>query len=432
MSALEPRLVPLRPEQLDEAQRRLYDAVLASPRGQGGARRLIQREDGSLTGPFDAWLRSPVLGEHLERVGMALRTDTVLPAAARETAVLVVARAWSADFEWWVHGLVARREGVPEAAIEAIGHGRRPSFEDVACQAAHDVAHELVAHRRLDPATLERAREVLGERALVEVITLVGFYQLVSGILESFHPPGPSAELPVVGVPSSAARAGFDLYEAASTTRAVRRLRPDPIPEPVLRRVLRAASWAPSGGNLQPWHVIAVRDPARKKGLAELYRGLWSDYATQRRALLAKLPDAVRTPAEKALGSGDHLARHLQDAPVIATFCFHPERLTITDAELGRPSVVGGASLYPAVQNLLLACRAEGLGSVLTTLLCSREKQVRELLEIPEPWATCAFVPIGWPVGGGHGPLARRPVEQVAFADRFGNPCFTGAEENTR
>lgn len=432
MRGAEPPLVPLRPDQLDEAQRRLYDAVLASPRGQGGARRLIQRSDGSLTGPFDAWLRSPVLGEHLERVGMALRTDVAMPAAARETAVLVVARAWSADFEWWVHGLVARREGVPEAAIEAIGRGRRPVFEDAACQAAHDVAHELVARRRLDATTLERARSVLGERALVEVVTLVGFYQLVSGVLESFHPPGPSADLPVVGVPSTPARAGFDLYEAASTTRAVRRLRSDPIPEPVLRRVLQAATWAPSGGNLQPWHVIAVRDPARKHALAELYRGLWSEYATQRRALLAKIPDAMRVPAEKALASGDHLAAHLHEAPVIASFCFHPERLTITDAELGRPSVVGGASLYPAVQNLLLACRAEGLGCVLTTLLCSREKEVRELLEIPEPWATSAFVPIGWPLGGGHGPISRRPVEQVAFADRFGQALFPGAEETAR
>jgi nitroreductase/alkylhydroperoxidase family enzyme len=429
VSAATLRLAPLRPDQLDAAQRRLYDAVLASPRGQGGARRFVQREDGSLTGPFDAWLRSPVLGEHLERVGMALRTDTTLPGAARETAVLVVARAWGADFEWWVHGLVARREGVPEAAIEAIGQGRRPRFEDLACQAAYDVAHELVARRRLGTATLERAREVLGERALVEVVTLVGFYQLVSGILESFHPPGPSGDLPVVGVPSTSPRAGFDLYEAASTTRAVRRLRPDPIPEPVLRRVLRAATWAPSGGNLQPWHVIAVRDPARKKTLADLYRGLWADYAGPRRALLARLSEAMRAPAEKALRSGDHLADHMHETPVIAVFCFQPERLTITDAELGRPSVVGGASLYPAVQNLLLACRAEGLGCVLTTLLCSREKEVRALLEIPEPWATSAFVPIGWPLGGGHGPLARRSVEQVAFADRFGEPLFTSGEE---
>ena len=221
--------------------------------------------------------------------------------------MLVVARAWSADFEWWVHGLVARREGVPEAVIDAIGRGRRPVFEDAACQAAHDVAHELVTRRRLDTSTLARARSVLGERALVEVITLVGFYQLVSGILESFHPPGPSVDLPVVGVPSTAARAGFDLYEAASTTRAVRRLRPDPIPEPVLRRVLEAATWAPSGGNLQPWHVIAVRDPARKNALAALYRELWSAYATQRRALLATALDVGDKVAGVAATGADLL-----------------------------------------------------------------------------------------------------------------------------
>jgi len=427
----DPRLTPLLPDQLDEGQRRLYDAVLASPRGQGATRRLILRDDGSLTGPFDAWLRTPVVGQHLERVGMALRTDTVLPAAAREIAVLVVARAWSADFEWWVHGLVARAEGVPEAAIEAIGHGRSPKLDDPAWRAAHDVAVELVQRRRLSPETLERAREALGERALVEVVTQVGFYQLVSGILESFQPPGPAADLPVVGPPSETPAAGIDLYEAASTTRAVRRLRPDPIADDVLRRVLRAASWAPSGGNLQPWHVIAVRDPARKKALAALYREEWSDYAAKRRALIAPLPEALRDSTERVLRSGDHLAEHMGEAPVLNVFCFHPERLHITDTDLGRPSVVGGASLYPAVQNLLLACRAEGLGCVLTTLLCEREAEVRALLEIPEPWATCALVPIGWPVGGGHGPVSRRPVEQVAFSDRFGDALFPSQTEDS-
>ncbi len=294
------------------------------------------------------------------------------------------------------------------------------------------MASELLRSRRLAPATLERACQVLGERALVEVVTLVGFYQLVSGILESFHPPGPSADLPVVGLPPGCERAGVDLYEAASSTRAVRRLRPDPIPDEILRRVLRAATWAPSGGNLQPWHVIAVRDPARKQALGELYRALWSDYATQRRALLARLPEAMRESPERALRAGDQLGEQLGQVPVINVFCFQPERLHITDSELGRPSVVGGASLYPAVQNLLLACRAEGLGCVLTTLLCSREKEVRELLEIPEPWATCAFVPIGWPERGGHGPLARRPVEQVAFADRFGEALFPSDPEASR
>jgi nitroreductase len=321
---------------------------------------------------------------------------------------------------------------VSEPAIEAIGRGHRPALDDPACAAAHDVAHDLVHRRRLEPATFARAREALGERALVEVVTAIGFYQLVSGVLESFQPPGPSAELPVVGPPSGAERAGIDLYDAVSTTRAVRRLRPDPIPDDVLRRVLRATTWAPSGGNRQPWHVIAVRDPARKHRLADLYRDPWTEYAAPRYALVAQLPDAIREPAERALRSGDYLAAHLHEAPVIAVFCFDPAGLAITDAELGRPSVVGGASLYPAVQNLLLACRAEGLGCVLTTLLCAREAEVRALLEIPEPWATHAFVPIGWPVGGGHGPLTRRAVDDVVFADRFGAALFTSPQEESR
>jgi nitroreductase len=105
--------------------------------------------------------------------------------------------------------------------------------------------------------------------------------------------------------------------------------------------------------------------------------------------------------------------------------CFDPRGLAITDAALSRPSVVGGASIYPAVQNLLLACRAEGLGCVLTTLLCRNEPDLRPLLELPEPWATAAFIPVGYPVGRGHGSLSRRPVEDMVFADRFGKALWT-------
>ncbi len=424
MSGDHARLTPCSPDGLAGEARRLYETILASPRGQGAVRKIVLRDDGTLTGPFDAWLRTPVVGGFLERAGMALRTDTVLPADAREIAVLVVAHAWNAEFEWAVHGIAARRAGVSEAVIEAIGQGRRPTFEDPACRAAYDVATELVTRRRLSDPTFARAREALGERALVEVVTQVGFYQLVSGLLESFRPPAPSVEIPAAAPLVRKDLAGIDLYEAASTTRAVRRLRPDPIPDDVLRRVLRAATWAPSGGNRQPWHVIAVRDSGKKRALAELHRPLWKEYADDRRGLLESLPVAMREKGERTIASGDHLAEHMGEIPVINVFCFHPEAVFITDAELGRPSVVGGASLYPAVENLLLACRAEGLGCVLTTLLCAREKEVRDLLEIPEPWATHAFVPIGWPVGRGHGPIARRPVEQVAFEDRFGAVLF--------
>lgn len=197
-----PRLEPLLPEELDDDQRGLYHAVLASPRGQGPTRRMVQRDDGSLTGPFDAMLRSPELGRHLERAGMAFRTHTALSPAAREITTLVVGRAWGADFEWWAHTMMARAAGVSEEAIDAIGHGKRPDFDDPALAAAHDVAIELTHRRELSPETLERARKDLGERELVECVLLTGFYQLVCGSLVSFEPPAPDGDFEVVGPPT--------------------------------------------------------------------------------------------------------------------------------------------------------------------------------------------------------------------------------------
>ena len=196
-----PRLAPLPPDTLDDAQRALYDAVLASPRGQGPMRRFIVRDDDTLTGPFDALLRTPGVGQHIERAGMAFRTDTVMSPAVRELSILVVAQAWGAEFEWWVHARIAAMQGVTAEAIDAIGHGRRPKLDDPEQAAAYEVARELVHDRGLSDATLEQARAALGERALVEVVMQVGFYQLVSGLLESFQPPPPSGDVDVAGPP---------------------------------------------------------------------------------------------------------------------------------------------------------------------------------------------------------------------------------------
>ncbi len=168
--------------------------------------------------------------------------------------------------------------------------------------------------------------------------------------------------------------AEMGIYETMRTLRAVRRLRPDPIPADVLRRVLEAATWAPTGGNVQPWRIVVV----------------------------------------------------FGESPVVAVFCFNPKNMAITDAKQARVSVVGGGSVYTAVENLLLACRAEGLGCVLTTLLCECEPEVRKLLAIPDPWYTAAAIPIGYPVGRGHGPLIRRPVEQLAYLDSWGQANLTG------
>ncbi|MDP7571097.1 MAG: nitroreductase family protein, partial [Myxococcota bacterium] len=151
------------------------------------------------------------------------------------------------------------------------------------------------------------------------------------------------------------------LYEAMSTLRAVRRLRTDPIPEDVLGRVLQAATWAPSGGNVQPWRVIVVQDAAKRKRLQELYVGPWKQYAKEHRAGIEHLAGEVRAKQERMMAAADHLAEHLHEAPAILVFCFNPGRMAITDTGLDRPSVVGGGSVYPAVQNALLACRAEGL-----------------------------------------------------------------------
>ncbi|MEM9623034.1 MAG: nitroreductase family protein [Pseudomonadota bacterium] len=212
------------------------------------------------------------------------------------------------------------------------------------------------------------------------------------------------------------------LYDAMSTLRAVRRLRPEPIPDDVLQRILQAACWAPSGGNTQPWRIIAVREPSLRAAVGDLYRPQWQHYGANARRGLSGMTGEALAKRERMLDACDHLGEHMGDAPVLLVFCFNPQLMAITDAELPRPSVVGGGSVYPALQNAMLACVNEGIGCTLTTLLCYEETALKALLEIPADWHTCAVMPIGYPVRGGHGPISRRPVHKLCFADRFGDP----------
>lgn len=139
--------------------------------------------------------------------------------------------------------------------------------------------------------------------------------------------------------------AEIGLYEAMRTLRAVRRLRPDPVPDDVLHRVLEAATWAPTGGNRQPWHVIVVKERGRKERLGALYADRWAVFAQMYRGRLADLPEAAREKTQRMLGAGDHLGAHFAEAPVILVFCFNPKEMAITDAKLDRVSVVGGAPI---------------------------------------------------------------------------------------
>jgi nitroreductase len=185
--------------------------------------------------------------------------------------------------------------------------------------------------------------------------------------------------------------AEIGLFEAMRTTRAVRRLRPDPVPDDVLRRVIEAATWAPSGGNRQPWRIIAVRNADTKLRLRDLYKGPWERYVSGQRKAFAALPEDARARGERMLRAADHLAEHLHEAPVILVFVFNPTLLAITDLNLGRV-IVGGATIYPAVENLLLACRA---GARLRADRCCLAEAEFAPAGLPEPWAACAFMPIG-------------------------------------
>ena len=210
-----------------------------------------------------------------------------------------------------------------------------------------------------------------------------------------------------------------DLYETMSTLRAVRRLRTDPIPDDVLERVLQAACWAPTGGNMQPWKVLVVTDPELKEGLRDIYQPQWQRYMVGFKQRLEGQPEAFVESQMRVAKAGDYLADHLHQAPAILVFCANPAAMAITDAKLDRISMVGGGSVYPAVQNAMLACVAEGLGCTLTTLHCLREGEVKDLLDIPDSWATVALVPIGYPVGRGHGPITRKGPEIMAASNTF-------------
>ena len=221
--------------------------------------------------------------------------------------------------------------------------------------------------------------------------------------------------------------AEHDLYEMMSTLRAVRRLRPDPIPADVLDRVLQAACWAPTGGNTQPWRVVVVRSAERKAALAALYAPEWQKYAdfSRRRATKTNLAGDELAKLERTVDAGNYLADNMAEAPAILMFIADPAMMAITDRNLDRVSMVGGASVYTAVQNAMLACRAEGLGCTLTTLHCLREPEVKAALGIPDGWATLAMVPIGYPVGKGHGPISRQAPAALAYDDAFGAPWLS-------
>jgi nitroreductase len=212
----------------------------------------------------------------------------------------------------------------------------------------------------------------------------------------------------------------MDFREVIETTPTCRFYRPDPIPDDVLRRVLDGSRYAPTGGNRQGVRFVVVRDPAKRRQLKEWYLPMWEQYVARVERVNARRGD----PSPRLLENADHFAHHLDEIPVLIVVCAQLDVLMATDRHLDRLSIVGGGSVYPSVQNLLLSARAEGLGTALTTLLCAVEPQVKALLGIPDGIATAATVALGYPARPFPKRLARRPLGETCFADVYGTPLF--------
>ena len=206
----------------------------------------------------------------------------------------------------------------------------------------------------------------------------------------------------------------MSLREAMETQRAIRRLKPDPVDDEVLLRCIELALKAPTGSNAQSWQWLVIRDPAIKAKLARRYRQAWAVYGGLGRRLrggdekTSRIIDAVQWQVE-----------HFEEVPVFVVPCIRGlvSRL-ITLSPIGASSHYG--SVYPAIQNFLLACRAEGLGAALTTLPLWSLALARRDLGLPFDVQPCAVIPVGWPKGR-YGPTTRKPVERVVHYDRYGN-----------
>lgn len=206
----------------------------------------------------------------------------------------------------------------------------------------------------------------------------------------------------------------IDVYEAMRTARSLRRFRPDPVPDEVLARCLEAATWAPSGSNHQAWRFVVLRSPEVRAVLGPAFREGWEWVRTSFYGDGWQRPDpADNSPAARQTRAMLHLVDNVENVPVYVLFCY---RLTGYVSEF-----IEGGSIFPAMQNFLLAARAEGLGTVPSTWFTFGEDKLRALIGVPEDWKIAALVAVGWPVGR-HGPVRRRPVWKVTALDSWDDP----------
>lgn len=212
----------------------------------------------------------------------------------------------------------------------------------------------------------------------------------------------------------------MDVFEAIETTRAVRRYADTPVTDEEIARCIQAAVQGPSGGNIQPWQFLAVTDPEVKRAIGAVYRRAYARYEPA----VLKVRQPLKSPEDEAafqrtLAASRHLAEHMGDAPALVLVLMPNISMTLEDTE--GPLDVGTpfASVYPAVQNFMLAARGLGIGTTLTTVYRIYQDEVRAICAIPQRYEIVALIPMGRPRGK-FGRGQRRPAVQVTHWNRFG------------
>lgn len=212
----------------------------------------------------------------------------------------------------------------------------------------------------------------------------------------------------------------MELQDVIRTAGTCRYFREDPVDDTMLTALLDAARYAPQGGNRQPVRWIVVRDRALKEQLRDWYLVPWKAYMAKTRTGEIRIEGAR---AARIVADADHMAEHLADIPVLLVACAVMSDISSVDTALPRPGMVSGASVYPAVQNLLLSAREAGLGAALTTLVVADEARIAQLLGIPQGVAVAGVIALGWPERPFPTRLTRRPVQEIAFCEKWGGPA---------
>jgi nitroreductase len=204
-----------------------------------------------------------------------------------------------------------------------------------------------------------------------------------------------------------------DLFEIMQTMRAMRRLKPDPVPDELIRKILEAGVGAPNGGNTQRWRFLVIKDPRIKQQVQVFYKRAFDEVIGPRYLGSAPPPGVSREAYRRQHAAVQYLTDHFHEAPVWIVACL--EEGTVP------PTRWSGASIYPAVQNMLLAARALGLGATLTTRHLLYEKETEAVLGLPPGVHSYAILPIGYPMGR-FGLVGRGPLGDVVYEDRWGQP----------